>query len=153
LNASTRAYEYGLLVVKNAFLVSGGGLFFIPAMVGLSADIEVDLAFSAGLWFALAVFLALLANYIIHINWSLNEQAWGQIYEIELIDIRQAFNRSFQGDAEDKKRAVLENKATGKWIQRTFWLPHIIAFIFLLCLGVAALNLYWAFNIFPSTTA
>jgi len=150
LNASTRAYEYGLLVVKNAFLVAGGGLFFIPAMVGLSAELQLSYAFYAGMWFAAAVLLALLANYIIHLNWLFIEAAWEHVYEIEKIDVRSAYGRAFRNDVAERARLHDENVKTGKRIAKTFWAPHIIAALFLICIVVAAVNLYWAFNIFPA---
>ncbi|WP_108815835.1 hypothetical protein [Loktanella sp. Alg231-35] len=150
LSASTRAYEYGLLVAKNAFLVAGGGLFFIPAMVGLSADVEIAAAYDAGLFFAGAVLLALVGNYLIHINWMLHELAWDQIYEIERINIRSSHKREFLDDPSDLLKLKASNTRVNKWMGWTFWLPHLIVLLFLICLIAGATNLYSAFNIIPS---
>lgn len=153
LSASSRAYEYGLLVVKNSFMVAGGGLFFIPAMVGLSADVNLTFAFASGFWFALGVLLALIGNYVIHINWMLHEKVWSQIYQIERIQIRDAFDRGFLDDADDMAKLEASSKRAGFWIDVTFWLPHALVAIYLFALIMAALNLYWAFGIFSEATA
>ncbi|WP_162894044.1 hypothetical protein [Phaeobacter sp. LSS9] len=147
LDASQRAYEYGNLVVKNAFWVAGGGVFFIPTMVGLSKTVDLEFAFYSGLLFGAAVLLALLANYIIHINWSLHESAWEKFYDIERIDIRLAFRVSHQRDAKDRETAEKAHANTNRWINRTFWAPHVLAFLYLVVLFGGVFFLYKSFGI------
>ncbi len=147
LSASGRAYDYGILVVKNAFLVSGGGLFFVPTMVGLSASVDLSNAFVAGVLFGAGVLLALLGNYVIHINWTLHEVAWDSIYEIERIQIRQAYQRPYPSDEADLVSANATHARVGWWINVTFWIPHVLAVAFLGCLIVAAYFLYLSFGV------
>lgn len=145
LRASDRAYEYGVLVVKNAMLVSGGGLFFIPTMVGLSAEISIHWAFTSGMLFGACVLLTLVANYLIHWNWLLLEQSWEQIFEIEKISARKVFERPYPSDEEELSRLEYKLKKTGRNITRLFYGPHILAAVFVLLFGYAAFCLYQAF--------
>ncbi|GAB4383566.1 hypothetical protein [Albidovulum sp.] len=150
LSASSRAYDYGILVVKNAFLVSGGGLFFIPAMVGLSADVDLSRALFAGVFFGLGVLLALLGNYAIHINWTLHDAAWDRIHEIERIQIRQAYKRAFPTDDADLAAAKASHAKVSWWITFTFWIPHVLAIAFVISLIAAAYFLYLSFGVLQS---
>lgn len=147
LSAANRAYDYGILVVKNAFLVSGGGLFFIPAMVGMSAEVDLSRAFIAGLFFGMGVLLALITNYVIHINWSLNEAAWDEVYSIERIQIRIAYERELSTDKEDLAHAKTSHERLNWWISFTFWIPHILAILFIIFLIAAAYYLYLSFGV------
>jgi hypothetical protein len=148
LKASDRSYEYGLLVVKNAMLVSGGGLFFIPTIVGLSSelDIEWSWAFSSGMLFGACVLMTLIASYMIHVNWLLNGAAWEDIYEIEKIGIRKAFGTAFEHDESELVRLKSQKAKRDIWINRFFYSPHLIAFLFVLLFGAAAWCLYEAFS-------
>ncbi|MDN5788140.1 hypothetical protein [Pseudorhodobacter sp.] len=147
LSAGQHAYDYGVLVVKNAFLVSGGGLFFVPTMVAMSPQINLGYAFVAGTLFGAGVILALLANYFIHINWLLNEAVWDDIYNIEKIDIRAAYNVGFSNDGGEREKSVLSHKKKCRWINLTFWVPHALAIIFVVVLVCASFNLYEAFGL------
>lgn len=147
LKASERAYEYGLLVVKNALLVSGGGLFFVPTMTTLSEKVEINYAIYSGVCFAACVLITLLANYFIHINWLLHEQAWEKIFEIEKRSIRLAFECNLQNDAVDQPIDERKLKRTGCWINLTFWIPHILSVLFLIGMSFGAYYLYLAFGI------
>lgn len=145
LRASDRAYEYGVLVVKNAMLVSGGGLFFIPTMVGLSAAISLDWAFLSGMLFGLCVLLTLVANYFIHWNWMLLERSWDDIYGIEQIEIRASFGREFTTDKDELAKLKKSLTEREKWISGLFYGPHVIAVLFVIMFGIAAYCLYEAF--------
>jgi hypothetical protein len=147
LSASSRAYEYGILVVKNAFLVSGGGLFFIPAMVGLSASVDLSKAFIAGVLFGLGVLLALLGNYVIHINWTLHGAIWEKFFEIERIQIRKAYKVAFSTDEADLVSAKASHARLGWWITITFWIPHVLAAAYVASLIAAAYFLYLSFGV------
>lgn len=147
IKAGERAYEYGILVVKNAFLISGGGLFFIPTMVGLSAKVDLSYALISGICFAASILMAMLGNYIIHINWSLHADVWDDIYEIERVDIRKAYQCSYATDESDRALAKDRMDGKNKWINRTFWLPHFLALLFLVSLFIACYNLFSAFGV------
>lgn len=77
-DTQAKAYDYGILVVRNSVLISGGGLLAIPAIVGLSENIKINVGeiIIAGFSFAGGVFLSLVASYLIHSNWNLHAQAW-----------------------------------------------------------------------------
>jgi len=147
LTCGTRAYEYGTLVVKNAFLVAGGGLLFIPTMVGLSASVNLRDAVVAGLCFGVAVLLSLLANYIIHLNWLLHEGAWDKTYKIERLYIREAFGLSFENDRNSLREAQKSLSRYGRGIAVTFWIPHIPALLYIIFLCVAVHFLYLSFGV------
>lgn len=153
LKASDRAYEYGILVVKNAFLVSGGGLFFVPTMVGLSAKVEISHAFISGMFFAMSVLLALIANYLIHLNWMMVESSWNSIYEIEKIHIRKAYERSYKSDAEKLEELEKTLAITNRRTNYLFWMPHISVAVFVVLLLVACYYLYLAFGVVWSCEA
>lgn len=146
-DASKRAYEYGVLVVKNAFLVSGGGLFLTPAIIQLAKEPDLEKAALAGGLFAGAVLLALFSNYFIHINWMLHEKVWRYYRSKDQIEIRKLAEREFKGDVEDQKKLEIEILNNSKWINRTFYLPHICAFSFIAFFISACFALYQALGI------
>ncbi|MCF6315743.1 MAG: hypothetical protein L3J30_05535 [Marinosulfonomonas sp.] len=146
-DASKRAYEYGVLVVKNAFLVSGGGLFITPAIVQLAKEPDLEKAALAGGLFAGAVLFALFANYFIHINWMLHEQVWRHYRTKDQIDIRKLAKRAFNDDPEDQKTLEVKISKNIKWINRTFYIPHIFAFSFVVVFIFACFSLYQALGI------
>ena len=147
LKASDRAYEYGVLVVKNALLISGGGLFFIPAMAGLNKSMEVANALLSGALFGSCVILVLFANYLIHWNWMLVEEAWVKIYEIEKVDIRKAYGVGWSGDAVFKEKTQLELDKTNRKVTALFYAPHFLAIAFVILFSAASYHLYTAFRI------
>jgi hypothetical protein len=147
LSAAEKSYQYGILVLKNAFLVAGGGLFFIPTMAGLSAELDLEYAFIAGIFFGIAVLIALIANYAIHLNWMKLERLWEVIYEMEKIDIRAAYQRPFRNDTDDRAELEQEQSTGSKWVTYTFWIPHISIVLYLGSIIFGAANLYWAFGI------
>lgn len=145
LRASDRAYEYGVMVVKNAMLVSGGGLFFIPTMAGLSANISIEWAFYSGMFYGLCVLLTLIANYLIHLNWLFLESSWEEIYEIEKIQLRMAYSRAFSTDEKMLEDRSSSLKKINKRVMILFYAPHVCAGIFVLIFGLASFCLYEAF--------
>jgi len=131
--ASQRAYDYGVLAVKNVLLVSSGALLAIPAISGLSDRLEPAMAASAGLNFAIAIGLSVLCIYIIHVNWMSNfhlalwskQKMIKQVWENYLPD----------SIWENESESLLNRKE--KFHQRliliTFFLPHLFglgAFVF-----------------------
>jgi len=142
LTSGQRGYEYGTLVIKNAFLVAGGGLLFVPTMVGISDKIDLSLAAIAGGLFDFAVMLSLVSNYLIHVNWMRLEEAWEAVYEIEKTQTRQAFGRGFENDAIELEECKKTLKRSGIWVKWTFWTPHILGLIYLFALCLATYFLY-----------
>ncbi|MGJ8625473.1 MAG: hypothetical protein ACSHXB_00825 [Sulfitobacter sp.] len=145
LRSSDRAYEYGVLVVKNAMLVSGGGLFFIPTMASLSKNISLEWAFASGMLFGACVLLTLIANYLIHLNWLFLEGSWEEIYEIEKIQARLAYSRPFQSDEQNLILRKEKLATANRRITLSFYGPHLIALVFVIAFGFAAFCLYEAF--------
>lgn len=145
LRASDRSYEYGVLVVKNALVVSGGGLFFLPAMVGLAAEINIEYAVHSGLFFGICVLLTLVANYLIHLNWMMLEQSLEHIYEIERILIRKSHSVAYATDENSLLKAQNSLDRTSWWVPVLFYIPHLLAALFVISFAAAAFNLYNAF--------
>ncbi len=139
---STRAYEYGVLVVKNAFLVSGGGLFLTPAIVQITDSPDVKLAAYAGMLFATSVIIALIGNYVIHINWMLHEHMWMNHHHRDQILIRRITENQLETDEADLANLDKKIKKTNKWISRTFVFPHILTFLFLAAFIAGCVQLY-----------
>jgi hypothetical protein len=67
---SARAYEYGVLSVKQLTLISGGGLLAIPAIAAMAPDLSRAVAANIGLCFVCALLLSMICTYLIHLNWS-----------------------------------------------------------------------------------
>lgn len=145
--AFVRGYEYGVLAIKNCFLVAGGGLFFVPTMVGLSENVDLGYAIYAGVAFANAVLFSLLINYVAHWNWMLHEQVWILRFDLERIQVRLSYGRAYSADPKDSVKLEADVLNTNNWINRTFLLPHIFAVIVVVSLGFGAMYLYSAFGI------
>ena len=141
-----KAFEYGTLVVKNAILVSGGGLLAIPAIAGLSTDLPVDTAeaATAGFSFACALVLAIAGAYVIHINWTLNAAAWEKYW-----DDRREYLHKFYEDGTDPEQLgkIPQVVYFKRAILATFWLPHLLAAFYLILLGYGFLRLYSALGV------
>ncbi|WP_224823376.1 hypothetical protein [Cognatishimia sp. MH4019] len=146
-NTSERAYEYGTLVIKNAFLVSGGGLFFIPAMLGMSSELNVEYAFLSGIFFFGSVVLALVSNFLIYINFSLLERSGEAVFDLEKIYLRRNLSREFETDKADEAELIRKYNSSDAWIFLSYWLPIIFAFLFLASLFFGAYFLYLAFGL------
>ncbi len=141
----SKAFEYGLIVVKNATLTSGGALLSIPAIVALSVDLEINMlaASTAGVLFAVSLILALLGTYIVHINWTLHVEAWENMWR-EKADILKSLHLDRKPLSEDE---LVPKSHYSKSIKLTFWLPHVIAVSYLICLVLGFVNLYKSLGI------
>ena len=142
-----KAFEYGVLTAKNALVVAAGGLVAVPTLTGPSEQISVSHAVTGGLFFACAVLLALVASYVIHINWSYHEQVWQAHFILHEVQLR-VIAKLAQSDDDDEKAMAQRRVRRGTrviWI--TFWAPHMIMALYLASCGYAWLNLYWAMGI------
>jgi cell division protein FtsB len=146
-HASNRAYEYGVLVVKNAFLVSGGGIFLTPALIQLVDSPNLILAAYAGALFAGALLLALIANYMIHISWLLHESVWDNCWLQNQIQLRKIARRELEGDIKENEELKETIVRQIKWIKRTFYLVHFSSLLFVLLFIAACAQLYRAIGI------
>ena len=146
LDREQKAYDYGVLVVKNATLIAGGGLLSIPAIIGLagSVSIDPDEAVAAALWFSGALLSTILAAYLIHINWLLHASA----------------HQKWWSDRQDYLAAVYlepDNKGNRKPFKHqdyhkfgigvTFWIPHALAGFYVFAVILGFHNLYQAFGL------
>ena len=142
-----KAFEYGIIVVKNAILIAGGGLLAIPAILGLSGVQKIDQADAsiAGLSFASALIVAILGAYIVHINWTLHSAAWEKFWEE-----RRQFFRDVYLEGKDWDAALEVEQASHfkKSINVTFWVPHLFALIYLVLVGYGFYRFYLAFGVF-----
>jgi hypothetical protein len=139
----TKAFEYGVIVVRNAVLVSGGGLLAIPTIIGLSNDLPVDrqIASLAGLYFAMALFLCIATAYIIHINWTLHVAAW----ERDWADRQILLKKVYLDKTPIEKLPTEPAKHYSRAIKFTFCLPHICALAYLVLIARGFFLLYKAF--------
>ena len=143
-SVSRRAYEYGILAIKNCLFVSGGGLLATPAIVKLSSSPDLKLATLAGLAFGIAVIVTIFVNYLAHINWTLHEQVWEKHKELDSANIRKLTNSTFEKDAQLIARLPIEIKRINKRINCTFYLPHFCALVLFVCFVSGTLLLYFA---------
>jgi hypothetical protein len=140
-----KAFEYGTLVVRNAVLVAGGGLLAIPALVGLADEvvINVEIATRAGLCFALGLLLAILAAYVVHINWTLLSVVWRKLW-----DDRKEYLRRVHLNGEGHESAVSCLRTYhDRGISITFWAPHFIAILYFISIGSGLFYLYSSFGL------
>lgn len=140
-----KAFEYGTLVVRNAILVSGGALLAIPTIAGLVSQIEVNIASAkvAGFSFAASLLLAILGSYIIHVNWTLHVATWEEYWER-----RQKFLLDYYVNSDEAKPEISEaGTKYDFWLGVTFWVPHMLAIIYLVIMGYGFFRLYDAFGI------
>jgi len=141
-----KAFEYGTIVVRNAVLVSGGGLLAVPTIVSLASDVDVDVANAslAGVMFACALLVALFGAYVIHINWTLHSAAWHKHWED-----RQNLLKNIYLDSVMKDELIVDvSKHFKKRISLTFYIPHILAIVFLVLIILGFYCLYSSLGVF-----
>ena len=145
-NAEQKAFDYGVLVVKNSILISGAGLLSIPAIVGLSTDLNVDLsnAIYAAACFSAALLLSIVGAYVIHLNWMFHAAAHQKWWEE-----RQRFllNDHFPKDGSQHANSAVHSNPYKRRIYVTFWLPHLLVILFLGSLLGAFFFLYASFGV------
>ena len=141
---SKRAFEYGQTALRNAVLISGGGLISIPTLVGLVPELSINLDYAslAGAAFALSLICALMIAYCAHINWTLHEMAWER-YWSDRQDWLVAVFLEEQEQFDGKYDKVYYQ--TSIWL--TFWIPHILAVICFIALSMAFFLLYRALDV------
>lgn len=140
-----KAFDYGTLVVRNSIFVSGGALLAIPTIAGLVSEIEVNIASAkiAGFSFAISLLLAIIGSYVIHINWVFHVAAWEEYWERRQNFLREQYLEEGEHDTE-----ITESKTKfDRWIVFTFWVPHVLAIIYLIFMGYGFFRLYDAFGI------
>lgn len=140
-----KAFDYGTLVVRNAILVSGGALLAIPTIAGLVSEIQVNVesAKIAAVLFSAALLLAILGAYLIHVNWTLHVAVWEEYWER-----RQKFLKDiYLEDKQPDTAALREKTRYDFWVTLTFYLPHVLAFVYLIVLGCGLFHLYQAFGV------
>ncbi|MCZ7675955.1 MAG: hypothetical protein M5U35_08925 [Roseovarius sp.] len=144
-NYENKAFEYGTIVVRNAVLISGGGLLAIPTIVGLGSEVAINTsdAVAASLAFAFALLLSIVGAYVIHINWTFNVDAWRKHWE----DRHEFLRKAYLEDASEEELRVDQKEHYKRAIRVTFWLPHCIAILYLLTVGYGFSNLYSAFGV------
>ncbi|WP_417727553.1 hypothetical protein [Roseovarius sp.] len=144
-DTQNKAFDYGILVVKNAILVAGGGLLAIPAIVGLSKDVPIDRAQAAvaGIYFVSALLIAIFATYIIHLNWTLHSAAWEKHWENRAEVLRKLHIENVS----PKELELGRQEPFKKRIAVSFYLPHFMAVIYLILIGLGFLKLYSALGV------
>lgn len=139
---SNRAFDYGVMAVKNVLFVSGGALLAIPAVVGLTDAFETRLAALAGLSFGVSVALSVLCIYIIHINWLSHYHVafWEKQLAIKRVWEAHLPKQNWTGLSEDDlKRRIKRNTSMIGW---TFVLPHVFGLFAFVSFAYGAFRLY-----------
>ena len=143
---SARAYEYGVMALKNFTLVSGGGLLAIPAISAMAPDLAAKTAALSGFYFATSLVCCLLATYATHWNWMLNYHYREVIRQKDYNFTRDAFLPTLREedwqDPLDIKIAKLFRK-----IKITFYMPHLLGLVGFVAFARACWVLYFGLKI------
>jgi hypothetical protein len=140
----SKAFEYGLLVVKNGTLIAGGALLSIPTIVALAPDFDVDIetARLAGMLLGASLLVTILGAYVIHINWMLHAVAYEEYRDR---DFKFLHRLHIEDDTEvQPDRSPV---SVVKWIWVTFWIPHLCAISYVVLLSSGLWHLYQAFGV------
>ena len=139
---SQRAYDYGVLAIKNVLFVSGGALLAIPAIAGLSNKLDPTMAAGAGLLFAVAVGLSVLSIYVIHINWMshFHLSLWNRQKQTKQAWDAYLPEYGWAGECD----AVLQRKEKfhTRLINVTFFMPHVLGLAAFVFFALGCLKLY-----------
>ncbi|WP_111732693.1 hypothetical protein [Roseovarius amoyensis] len=144
-NYENKAFEYGVIVVRNAVLISGGGLLAIPTIVGLASEVPVNMvdAIAAGIAFSFALILSILGAYIVHINWMLHAEAWRKHWGIQAEFLR----KWYLEDVPEEDLQIEQKQYFSGSVWMTFILPHVMAILFLLSVAYGFCKLYSALGV------
>lgn len=123
---SQRAYEYGVLAVKNFMLISGGALIALPALAKMVPDYDQSVTVLAGACFAGSLLISLVCSYVIHLNWALLYDSQELASERDMASITKAFlpSRHDLSTSPDQFVGRIEKKHRKVWL--SWIIPHIL---------------------------
>jgi hypothetical protein len=126
---SARAYEYGVLSVKQLTLISGGGLLAIPATAAMAPELSRSVAANIGLCFVGALLFSMICTYLIHLNWSKHYDLRELYREKDNNRLISSYLPSLKekGEDEDEFKANIAKGERFAWW--TWILPHALGII------------------------
>lgn len=146
----SRAFEYGVIVIKNAVLISGGGLLATPTILTVADSVRVDseAAIVASLFFTASLLLSIIGCYLVHLNWTLHTSYWTELWNKRADMIHDHFfgESGFEAIASRKDPERLQ-----RWIGTTFWASHALALVYLILIGLGFYFLYSALGVLGAT--
>ena len=142
-----RSYGYGILSVKSASWMAGGGLFITPAIVQLTSNPDLGKAGSGGLLFAGALFGVLLVSFLTHINWAMHEGAWRHDHVVAQTRLRMETDWACPNDTDELEAAQRKFKRDKIWANISFYVSYIFVLLFFFLFMFACLTLYQALGI------
>ena len=124
-----RAYEYGVLAVKNFMLISGGALVVLPALAKMVPDFDQSVAVMAGACFAGSLLTSLVCTYVIHLNWLLLYDSQELASERDMASISMAFlpSRHDFPTSPDLFARRIDRKHRKVWL--SWIIPHILGVV------------------------
>ena len=123
---SARAYEYGVLSVKNFMLISGGALVALPALAQVTDSSEPRSTIIAGFLFAFSLIMSLICTYVIHLNWVFHQKYKELIVQRDnqLIMKHYLPDHTFDEVPGEALNKLLKAKISQIWW--TWIIPHIL---------------------------
>ena len=64
------AFEYGILIVKNLFILNGGALVALPALASLDNFESFGSFYLCAALYVAGILLVMAASFVIHLNWA-----------------------------------------------------------------------------------